>query len=106
MALQSLRGSMRSVVGKRICPLIEYAIFPPLPRIIVYASRRARMQRGNYSLIKKPKKVSTLRQYQSTKSPMYQSFQRICGVREWLNKYCMWKEVDEKDFGFEIGAFD
>ncbi|BAB90807.1 OSJNBa0042P21.16 [Oryza sativa (japonica cultivar-group)] len=31
---------------------------------------------------------------------------RICRVREWLNKYCMWKEVDEKDFGFEIGAFD
>nr|YP_009369397.1 acetyl-CoA carboxylase carboxyltransferase beta subunit [Oryza ridleyi]AGY94684.1 acetyl-CoA carboxylase carboxyltransferase beta subunit [Oryza ridleyi] len=56
MALQSLRGSMRSVVGKRICPLIEYAIFPPLPRIIVCASRGARMQRGNYSLIKKPKK--------------------------------------------------
>nr|YP_009730221.1 acetyl-CoA carboxylase carboxyltransferase beta subunit [Dendrocalamus sinicus]YP_010253773.1 acetyl-CoA carboxylase carboxyltransferase beta subunit [Thyrsostachys siamensis]YP_010545981.1 acetyl-CoA carboxylase carboxyltransferase beta subunit [Thyrsostachys oliveri]YP_010546067.1 acetyl-CoA carboxylase carboxyltransferase beta subunit [Schizostachyum auriculatum]UYG49616.1 acetyl-CoA carboxylase carboxyltransferase beta subunit [Bambusa multiplex]UYG49871.1 acetyl-CoA carboxylase carboxy len=28
---------MRSVVSKRICPLIliEYAIFPPLPRIIV-----------------------------------------------------------------------
>nr|YP_010041117.1 acetyl-CoA carboxylase carboxyltransferase beta subunit [Ehrharta erecta]QPA18586.1 acetyl-CoA carboxylase carboxyltransferase beta subunit [Ehrharta erecta] len=97
---------MRSLVGKRISPLIEYAIFPPLPRIIVCASREARMQEGNYSLIKKPKKASTLRQYQSTKSPLYQYLQRICGVREWLNKYCMWKEVDEIYFGFEIGAFD
>nr|YP_009369570.1 acetyl-CoA carboxylase carboxyltransferase beta subunit [Leersia japonica]AGY94944.1 acetyl-CoA carboxylase carboxyltransferase beta subunit [Leersia japonica] len=69
MALQSLRRSMRSLVGKRICPLIEYAIFPPLPCIIICASRGTRMQRGNYSLIKKPKKVSTLWQYQSTKKP-------------------------------------
>lgn len=32
---------MGSVLGKIICPLIliEYTIFPPLPRIIVCASR-------------------------------------------------------------------
>jgi hypothetical protein len=37
---KSKGGSMRSVVGKRICPLIliKYQIFPPLPRIIVCAS--------------------------------------------------------------------
>nr|YP_010192525.1 acetyl-CoA carboxylase carboxyltransferase beta subunit [Brachypodium sylvaticum]QZP40068.1 acetyl-CoA carboxylase carboxyltransferase beta subunit [Brachypodium sylvaticum] len=35
---------MGSVVGKRICPLIECTIFPPLPRIILCASRGVRMQ--------------------------------------------------------------
>nr|YP_010293822.1 acetyl-CoA carboxylase carboxyltransferase beta subunit [Scrotochloa urceolata]ULQ67116.1 acetyl-CoA carboxylase carboxyltransferase beta subunit [Scrotochloa urceolata] len=68
---------MGSVVGKRISPLIEYATFPPLPRIIVCASGGARMQEGSYSLMKKPKIASTLRYYQSTKSPTYQSLQPL-----------------------------
>jgi|HigsolmetaGSP11D_1036233.scaffolds.fasta_scaffold19819_1 hypothetical protein len=42
---------MGSVLGKIICPLslIEYTIFPPLPRIIVWASRRVCMLEVNSS---------------------------------------------------------
>jgi len=42
---------MGSVLGKRICPLslIEYTIFPPLPRIIVCASRGVCMLEVNSS---------------------------------------------------------
>nr|ULQ67377.1 acetyl-CoA carboxylase carboxyltransferase beta subunit [Puelia olyriformis] len=98
--------------------MIEYAIFPLLPCIIVCASGRAHMQEESYSLIKKPKIASTLRHYQSTKKPYVSilttggiraSFGMLgdiliskpdahlafVGVREWLKKYCMWKEVDE-----------
>nr|YP_010293438.1 acetyl-CoA carboxylase carboxyltransferase beta subunit [Guaduella macrostachys]YP_010293491.1 acetyl-CoA carboxylase carboxyltransferase beta subunit [Guaduella oblonga]ULQ66154.1 acetyl-CoA carboxylase carboxyltransferase beta subunit [Guaduella macrostachys]ULQ66206.1 acetyl-CoA carboxylase carboxyltransferase beta subunit [Guaduella oblonga] len=87
-----------------------------------YAGRKLQLN-------KKPKIASTLRHYQSTKKPYVSILTtggiRACfgmlgdiliskpdahlafvGVREWLKKYCMWKEVDETDFGFEMGAFD
>ena len=43
---------MGSVLGKIICPLslIEYTLFPPLPRIIVCASRGVCMLEVNSSI--------------------------------------------------------
>ena len=52
---QFLGGSMGSVVGEKLCRVIETAIRERLPLVIVSASGGARMQEGIYSLMQMAK---------------------------------------------------
>lgn len=53
-------GSMGSVVGERICRLVEYSITEKIPLILVSASGGARMQESVYSLMQMAKTSAAL----------------------------------------------
>ena len=64
-----LGGSMASVVGEKICRLIEKATEEQLPLVIVCASGGARMQEGILSLMQMAKTSAALSTYSKKKLP-------------------------------------
>lgn len=62
-------GSMASVVGEKICRLIERATEEKMPLIIVSASGGARMQEGILSLMQMVKTSAALSVYNKKSSP-------------------------------------
>lgn len=62
-------GSMGSVVGEKLCRLIEYATAKRLPLIIVSISGGARMQESIFSLMQMAKTSAALARLQERKVP-------------------------------------
>lgn len=62
-------GSMGSVVGEKLCLLIELATKEELPLILVSASGGARMQEAILSLMQMAKTAAALAKYQETRLP-------------------------------------
>ena len=71
MDFQFMGGSMGSVVGEKITPLIKCATTESLPLIIVCASGGARMQEGSFSLMQMAKIASALYIHQKEKKLLY-----------------------------------
>lgn len=69
MDFSFMGGSMGSVVGERICLLIEYAMKHHLPLVIVSASGGARMQESVLSLMQMAKTSAALAKYQEKGLP-------------------------------------
>lgn len=67
MDFRFMGGSMGSVVGERICRLIEHATAEGLPVVIVCASGGARMQEGMLSLMQMAKISGALQHHQAKK---------------------------------------
>lgn len=63
MDFRFMGGSMGSVVGEKLCRLIEYATLERLPVIIVCASGGARMQEGMLSLMQMAKISGALQKH-------------------------------------------
>lgn len=62
-------GSMGSVVGEKLCRLIEYATAKRLPLVIVSISGGARMQESIFSLMQMAKTSAALARLQERKVP-------------------------------------
>nr|YP_010444745.1 acetyl-CoA carboxylase carboxyltransferase beta subunit [Schizaea fistulosa]UTJ90245.1 acetyl-CoA carboxylase carboxyltransferase beta subunit [Schizaea fistulosa] len=71
MDLQSMGGSMGSVVGEKITRLVECATTNFLPLVIVCAPGGARMQEGTSSLMQMAKIPSASQTYQVQKKLLY-----------------------------------
>ena len=67
MDFRFMGGSMGSVVGERLCRLIEHATQERLPVIIICASGGARMQEGMLSLMQMAKISGALERHQAAK---------------------------------------
>ena len=67
MDFRFMGGSMGSVVGEKLCRLIEYATLEGLPVIIVCASGGARMQEGMLSLMQMAKISGALQRHHDAK---------------------------------------
>ena len=67
MDFRFMGGSMGSVVGEKLCRLIEYATEKSLPVIIVCASGGARMQEGMLSLMQMAKISGALQRHKEAK---------------------------------------
>ena len=67
MDFSFMGGSMGSVVGEKLCRLIEYATEEHLPVIIICASGGARMQEGMLSLMQMAKISGALQRHRDTK---------------------------------------
>ncbi len=67
MDFRFMGGSMGSVVGEKLCRLIEYATLEQLPVIIVCASGGARMQEGMLSLMQMAKISGALQNHREAK---------------------------------------
>lgn len=67
MDFRFMGGSMGSVVGEKICRLIEYATLEKLPVIIICASGGARMQEGMLSLMQMAKISGALQTHREAK---------------------------------------
>ena len=67
MDFRFMGGSMGSVVGERLCRLIEHATAEQFPVIIVCASGGARMQEGMFSLMQMAKISGALQRHQTAK---------------------------------------
>lgn len=65
MDFRFMGGSMGSVVGEKLCRLIEYATLERLPAVIVCASGGARMQEGMLSLMQMAKISGALEKHRS-----------------------------------------
>ncbi len=67
MDFRFMGGSMGSVVGERLCRLIEYATKEKVPVIIICASGGARMQEGMLSLMQMAKISGALHHHRENK---------------------------------------
>jgi len=67
MDFRFMGGSMGSVVGEKLCRLIEYATLEKLPVIIICASGGARMQEGMLSLMQMAKISGALQRHHEQK---------------------------------------
>ncbi|XTZ20198.1 MAG: acetyl-CoA carboxylase, carboxyltransferase subunit beta, partial [cyanobacterium endosymbiont of Rhopalodia fuxianensis] len=67
MDFRFMGGSMGSVVGEKLCRLVEYATQERLPVVIVCASGGARMQEGMLSLMQMAKIAGSLALYRDKK---------------------------------------
>ena len=67
MDFRFMGGSMGSVVGEKLCRLIEHATAEQFPVIIVCASGGARMQEGLFSLMQMAKISGALQRHQAAK---------------------------------------
>ncbi|MDJ0594553.1 MAG: acetyl-CoA carboxylase, carboxyltransferase subunit beta [Pleurocapsa sp. MO_226.B13] len=67
MDFRFMGGSMGSVVGEKLCRLIEHATAKSLPVVIVCASGGARMQEGMFSLMQMAKISGALQRHQEAK---------------------------------------
>jgi acetyl-CoA carboxylase carboxyl transferase subunit beta len=67
MDFRFMGGSMGSVVGEKLCRLVEHATQERLPLIIVCASGGARMQEGMLSLMQMAKISGALERHQEAK---------------------------------------
>ncbi len=67
MDFRFMGGSMGSVVGERLCRLIEHATNDKIPVIIICASGGARMQEGMLSLMQMAKISGALHHHQANK---------------------------------------
>ena len=67
MDFRFMGGSMGSVVGERLCRLIEHATAEQFPVAIVCASGGARMQEGMFSLMQMAKISGALQRHQKAK---------------------------------------
>ena len=67
MDFRFMGGSMGSVVGEKLCRLIEQATAEQFPVIIVCASGGARMQEGMFSLMQMAKISGALQRHQTAK---------------------------------------
>ena len=67
MDFRFMGGSMGSVVGEKLCCLIEHATAEQFPVVIVCASGGARMQEGLFSLMQMAKISGALERHQSAK---------------------------------------
>ncbi len=67
MDFRFMGGSMGSVVGEKICRLIEYATQKKFPVVIICASGGARMQEGMLSLMQMAKISGALERHQRAK---------------------------------------
>ena len=67
MDFRFMGGSMGSVVGEKLCRLIEHATAEQFPVIIVCASGGARMQEGMFSLMQMAKISGALQRHQTAK---------------------------------------
>lgn len=65
MDFRFMGGSMGSVVGEKLCRLIEYATLERLPVVIICASGGARMQEGMLSLMQMAKISGALEKHRS-----------------------------------------
>ena len=67
MDFRFMGGSMGSVVGEKLCRLIEHATAEQFPVVIVCASGGARMQEGLFSLMQMAKISGALQRHQAAK---------------------------------------
>ena len=67
MDFRFMGGSMGSVVGEKLCRLIEHATAERFPVVIVCASGGARMQEGMFSLMQMAKISGALQRHQEAK---------------------------------------
>jgi acetyl-CoA carboxylase carboxyl transferase subunit beta len=67
MDFRFMGGSMGSVVGEKLCRLIEYATSEKIPVIIICASGGARMQEGMLSLMQMAKISGALHHHQANR---------------------------------------
>ncbi|BAZ46595.1 acetyl-CoA carboxylase carboxyl transferase subunit beta [Chondrocystis sp. NIES-4102] len=67
MDFRFMGGSMGSVVGEKLCRLIEHATAERFPVVIVCASGGARMQEGMFSLMQMAKISGALQRHQTAK---------------------------------------
>ena len=67
MDFRFMGGSMGSVVGEKLCRLIEHATAEKFPVIIVCSSGGARMQEGMFSLMQMAKISGALQRHQEAK---------------------------------------
>ena len=67
MDFRFMGGSMGSVVGEKLCRLIEQATAEQFPVVIVCASGGARMQEGMFSLMQMAKISGALQRHQAAK---------------------------------------
>ena len=67
MDFRFMGGSMGSVVGEKLCRLIEHATEEQFPVVIVCASGGARMQEGMFSLMQMAKISGALQRHQTAK---------------------------------------
>ena len=67
MDFRFMGGSMGSVVGEKLCCLIEHATAEQFPVVIVCASGGARMQEGMFSLMQMAKISGALQRHQAAK---------------------------------------
>lgn len=67
MDFRFMGGSMGSVVGEKLCRLIEHATAEGFPVVIVCASGGARMQEGMFSLMQMAKISGALQRHQTAK---------------------------------------
>ena len=67
MDFRFMGGSMGSVVGEKLCRLIEHATAESFPVIIVCSSGGARMQEGMFSLMQMAKISGALQRHQTAK---------------------------------------
>ena len=67
MDFRFMGGSMGSVVGEKLCRLIEHATAEQFPVVIVCASGGARMQEGLFSLMQMAKISGALQRHQKSK---------------------------------------
>ena len=67
MDFRFMGGSMGSVVGEKLCRLIEHATAEQFPVVIVCASGGARMQEGMFSLMQMAKISGALQRHQTAK---------------------------------------
>ncbi|MEB3175501.1 MAG: acetyl-CoA carboxylase, carboxyltransferase subunit beta [Cyanobacteriota bacterium] len=67
MDFRFMGGSMGSVVGEKLCRLIEYGTLERLPVIIICASGGARMQEGMLSLMQMAKISGALERHRAAK---------------------------------------
>ncbi|AIE75086.2 MULTISPECIES: acetyl-CoA carboxylase, carboxyltransferase subunit beta [unclassified Synechocystis] len=67
MDFRFMGGSMGSVVGEKLCRLIEYATLERLPVVIICASGGARMQEGMLSLMQMAKISGALQKHREQK---------------------------------------
>lgn len=67
MDFRFMGGSMGSVVGEKICRLVEHATAESLPLVIICASGGARMQEGMLSLMQMAKISGALQRHREAK---------------------------------------
>ncbi len=67
MDFRFMGGSMGSVVGEKLCRLIEHATAEQFPVVIVCSSGGARMQEGMFSLMQMAKISGALQRHQTAK---------------------------------------
>lgn len=67
MDFRFMGGSMGSVVGEKLCRLIEHATAESFPVVIICASGGARMQEGMFSLMQMAKISGALQRHQTAK---------------------------------------